>query len=95
MKAHAACARRHVPKTSALQTKQMALAGTVWAAAQVNWLLWAYTLEFGGASTFLAVQLSSLAFFFAHVWACVCLMQGATPAWAITGHSRHKPKSIR
>ena len=48
----------------------MAVAGC-WTLAQLNWLLWAYQLEFKGSACFLQVHLSAVAFLGASIYGAV------------------------
>ena len=48
----------------------MAAAGC-WTLAQLNWLSWAYQLEFKGKACFVQVHFSSLAFFGASIYGAV------------------------
>ena len=54
-------------------------AAGAWVLAQLNWLAWAYQLEFLGRAVFVQVQLSSLLFFAAHVYAAVFLLRQYQP----------------
>eukprot|EP00803_Ostreobium_quekettii_P004109 evm.model.scf_2711EXC.1 EVM.evm.TU.scf_2711EXC.1 scf_2711EXC:605-5584(+) len=50
-----------------------------WLAAQLNWLLWAYLLEFQGVPTFLIIWMSSVLFLVAHMAVMLSLMWAFRP----------------
>ena len=51
-----------------------------WALTQLNWLFWAYQLEFNGSAVYLQVQLSSLAFFGASVGGAIVILRSFCPS---------------
>ncbi|MCO5583725.1 hypothetical protein L7F22_037639 [Adiantum nelumboides] len=55
-----------LPRTN-LTSRQSLLCVLLWGAAQLHWLLWAYTLEFRGYNVFFQLWLASLIFFAANV----------------------------
>lgn len=68
-----------LPRLAPARSAPLVLAAVFWLSAQLNWLAWAYLLEFQGQSIHVVVWINSLIFLVAHTGVILGLMRAFEP----------------